>query len=1603
MNTTITDLFFSCINMNFLSLLVKSISPKNKSGFALYGNPPRWHKISSAVAIPKGSPIAAHPHAAGAPVPAKHFTDEEWGKLHLPDSNVNAATHNKQVQKLKEHSESGDVTAILGSSYGSNNYAKKIVITANHLLKLHGSPHTVSVGQKAGEHDAVQNAPKMGIAGTYTDLTGKTKVINSKKDETGILSDAANGWLYGYQWDTNNEHPDNVLNPIPSDAVIKELSAFVGVKPIKLYRAVAVAHDDSGKLLESWTTNKKHATNLKDANAELGQKMKVISKVFNPDQIIIDTTKLPKSHHLENESGTQDEVIVALGSFHDKLKAVRSGQSFLSKDEAISEAIDHLTEDSKQADMPANEKAEDAALIAKLKTAQDSSPKDGDTKAGVDGGVLTFKDGYWHKAASSSLPPYADALYAAAEKHPVISGNGLIECHVAVADMVSAISFGQVIVPDGVPVFAYNYDELKGEEFTENLKKTTPPSVKSEAASFLLEDLLDQSINGHSFLKVGDHFIDPHLKSGGAPQDEIDKIGHYLTKVFTKTGITPYEVKSTPLPAVKHVSLSKVALIPWDKQYLPDTNSNAATHNKAVAKIKAMADAGDVAGLKAFVDGKANAKQTYAKKQGLLAATALAALTEGDVPPPVAAPVLSDKLGKIAAMVAKVVESSKSPDLPAIPKFKDMNHEMVAKQWVKLINSGDVSAFNTSVKKLTESIKSKPSMGNDSDVQALVLFALALTKHNKAKGTPSAVVEPTPVPDSPVSFETFHNTNDKHNKFWSVAVVGNKIHKHYGAIGSKGQTLVAEYPTHEAAKKQAAKEKAVKTSNGYVAVTASAPLPSKPLVTSNNLSSVVSDVEEALKNKNLKELLQLKAAWASLSGVQIDALKKYIDDGISFLGGNVTNQKDTPKDGDTKQGADGMLVFKNGRWHKQGGDSSDGNNNDPILESFIHSLINHETPSYSDALHVKGKYLDMDEHELLIDALSGFLPEDFEIDGVNMDFDPQGVLEKVTDTLYDVLAAGPSASQPYSTTSVDAESMDSWIQVGQQQGSNNGGKFKDESGQEWYCKFPNNEDIARSELLASKLYELAGVTGQDAKLIIRNGKIGIASRWVEVSSTTPSKLKKVDGVLSGFAVDAWLANWDVIGAGYDNLQVGADGKAVRVDAGGSLNYRAQGAKKQFGDSVIEIDSMRDKDVNPQAAAVFGLMTVADITASVSRVVALKDEDIKLLVDSYAGGTAGSRATLYNTLIARKADLLAKYPKAANKPKKKLDPSKLPVKESDLPSTHDFSNWNGDGSGLSSYDVINKSNEQVEQQIKAMALSGNLLALQDFKFSKIDKETGNPTGEMDVMINHPSKHAIQYYMDTLSALEEIANPPTALEITKTTGVGSLSKIMAAFPPKKFGTTINHVAANEKLGFWIALGGVSGDVSKLRPPVNLPYSESAKKAAYIKFEQGTKLAQHFIIRVQKSKAYNELFRLGHKVDFKGNSLAAVAKAALDHSTTQPAGTTLYRWQEMTDDMVKKVLSAPDGTVIQATGPMCTSYHPTATASFGKHRVVIRYAEGARGVDSFGSGGYETEMEVTTLPNNRFVVLSKKMVPNTEHSYGSGMRLELELLMLPPDLGI
>lgn len=234
-------------------------------------------------------------------------------------------------------------------------------------------------------------------------------------------------------------------------------------------------------------------------------------------------------------------------------------------------------------------------------------------------------------------------------------------------------------------------------------------------------------------------------------------------------------------------------------------------------------------------------------------------------------------------------------------------------------------------------------------------------------------------------------------------------------------------------------------------------------------------------------------------------------------------------------------------------------------------------------------------------------------------------------------------------------------QIGAQAGSNPGGLFRHKTtGEAWYIKVPQDADRARNEVLTAQLYRAAGVEAPEYATLTINGRIGaadyqgafgIASKIIPDVSADAAALKagRVAGVGEGFAADAWLANWDVVGLGFDNLLVRA-GRAVRVDTGGGLIYRAQGTAKgaAFGPRVTELDSFLDPAINPQAAEVFRHATREQLEAGAAKILAIPDADIRRLVDQYGPGDAAARQALADTLLARKQDLAARFPAAARK-------------------------------------------------------------------------------------------------------------------------------------------------------------------------------------------------------------------------------------------------------------------------------------------------------------------------------------------------------------------
>jgi hypothetical protein len=215
-------------------------------------------------------------------------------------------------------------------------------------------------------------------------------------------------------------------------------------------------------------------------------------------------------------------------------------------------------------------------------------------------------------------------------------------------------------------------------------------------------------------------------------------------------------------------------------------------------------------------------------------------------------------------------------------------------------------------------------------------------------------------------------------------------------------------------------------------------------------------------------------------------------------------------------------------------------------------------------------------------------------------------------------------------------------------GSNPGGVYKDPAtNKEYYVKIQDKKR-GDNEQLASALYREAGLDALEVKSGTLNGDHVTYTDWRDeklvsvsgkISGSDP--LSPDDPAFDGFAIDAWLANWDVVGTGYDNLSFDRDGNPVRLDSGGSLLYRARGDRKgeAFGEEVGELETF--KNPSNTTGQLFQDMGTAAEARSVKKLEAITPERIDELVDQFVSDPNDNKE-LKNKLKARREFILSKY-------------------------------------------------------------------------------------------------------------------------------------------------------------------------------------------------------------------------------------------------------------------------------------------------------------------------------------------------------------------------
>lgn len=228
------------------------------------------------------------------------------------------------------------------------------------------------------------------------------------------------------------------------------------------------------------------------------------------------------------------------------------------------------------------------------------------------------------------------------------------------------------------------------------------------------------------------------------------------------------------------------------------------------------------------------------------------------------------------------------------------------------------------------------------------------------------------------------------------------------------------------------------------------------------------------------------------------------------------------------------------------------------------------------------------------------------------------------------------------------ESLDGLAHVGSLGGSTGAQLVQDADGKRYVLKRGANPGHLREEATADALYRAIGLDVPQSK--IYETPSGPAKLAEFVPGRSLAALKDADPpkysaavakLKEGFAADALLGNWDVVGLSADNVLVTEDGRVLRIDNGGSLRYRAQGAPKgaNWSTAVGELASLRSQAVNPSAKEVFGDLTDAQVV-----------KQIKALAKKRAAILAAAPDDLKSTLAGR-LDTMEAWAKLAS-PKSK---------------------------------------------------------------------------------------------------------------------------------------------------------------------------------------------------------------------------------------------------------------------------------------------------------------------------------------------------------------
>jgi ADP-ribose pyrophosphatase YjhB (NUDIX family) len=344
----------------------------------------------------------------------------------------------------------------------------------------------------------------------------------------------------------------------------------------------------------------------------------------------------------------------------------------------------------------------------------------------------------------------------------------------------------------------------------------------------------------------------------------------------------------------------------------------------------------------------------------------------------------------------------------------------------------------------------------------------------------------------------------------------------------------------------------------------------------------------------------------------------------------------------------------------------------------------------------------------------------------------------------------------------------------------------------------------------------------------------------------------------------------------------------------------------------------------------------------------------------------------------------------------------------IPRAPDFENWHSAGKGLSSVAAVNTANTKLVNQMKELGDKLDAKALEDLKFAQLDKATGQETGKILPIAEHPSQHIKAYHADVLYSVKNPYVPEQAMTAEQLASIPDTVKQIA----KMHGDVTALKEAKDKAGRYAILGKVDGKPFDGFPPKtvsqkqgNAPINDLYQKSMAA-FKALSKVEQQ-AIKDYTGGSYasmNASIVNDNPNDKAGKAIKGMKKA----SVLLPEGLTLSRKFTFPNSSDLKKLVEAQGSVIKEFGIISTSTNPSTWG--GDVHVKITAAPGAKGLYvAYGGGGgsaisnHPSENEIILPFGSRFYVKKVTQGPKAKHTDATGAWAQhsstlVELVLLP-----